>query len=268
MPKKNRPHGHYCKICGQYKANEKFSGKNHATHICKACSGLSAAEKTEKMTMHRLSSFPMRRLSDSEKKWLANCIQDKRPKVAAMAQEVYNICFPYARRNAMKKQLLVNTLIFEIHTEVCDEYGDFHMANQRFTADRKSHILTIQNFDTDKPEQSIMIDDGDMTKLLHWSVHTLEIFMWEQDYPLSPAGITDIDLRPDTDVFIGENELPYVDLDSEPYWHVHVEYANHAIQDTACYEEYFPDKPKELYDALLEYFQPVEIDFCDFGEME
>ncbi len=27
MSKKKRPHGHYCKICGEYKANEKFSGK-------------------------------------------------------------------------------------------------------------------------------------------------------------------------------------------------------------------------------------------------
>ena len=25
--KKKRPHGHYCKICREYKANEKFSGK-------------------------------------------------------------------------------------------------------------------------------------------------------------------------------------------------------------------------------------------------
>ena len=30
--KSDRPHGHYCKICGEYKANEKFSGKGHATH--------------------------------------------------------------------------------------------------------------------------------------------------------------------------------------------------------------------------------------------
>ena len=30
--------GHYCRICGQHKANEKFSGKGHATHVCKACS--------------------------------------------------------------------------------------------------------------------------------------------------------------------------------------------------------------------------------------
>ncbi|MFG6324752.1 MAG: hypothetical protein K1W41_26530 [Lachnospiraceae bacterium] len=55
--KKNRPHGHYCKICGEYKANEKFSGKGHAAHICKACSRLSAAEKAAVMDMNQLMSF-------------------------------------------------------------------------------------------------------------------------------------------------------------------------------------------------------------------
>lgn len=29
--------GYYCRICGEYKANEKFNGKGHAQHICKAC---------------------------------------------------------------------------------------------------------------------------------------------------------------------------------------------------------------------------------------
>ncbi len=38
----NRPpgkkrHGHYCWKCGRYRANEKFSGKGHAKHICKEC---------------------------------------------------------------------------------------------------------------------------------------------------------------------------------------------------------------------------------------
>ncbi|MBP6491342.1 MAG: hypothetical protein KA282_00080 [Clostridia bacterium] len=32
-----KPHGHYCRICGQRKANEKFSGRGHAVHICMAC---------------------------------------------------------------------------------------------------------------------------------------------------------------------------------------------------------------------------------------
>lgn len=103
MPKKNRPHGHYCKICGQYKANEKFSGKGHTAHICKSCSHLSAADKAEAMTMNRLMNLPMRRLSDSEKKWLQNRVHDKRPEVAALAWEVYKERFPHAERNTMKK---------------------------------------------------------------------------------------------------------------------------------------------------------------------
>lgn len=37
MAKKKKQQGHYCRICGEYKANEKFSGKGHAQHICKTC---------------------------------------------------------------------------------------------------------------------------------------------------------------------------------------------------------------------------------------
>jgi 3-methyladenine DNA glycosylase AlkD len=29
--------GHYCHVCGRRRANEKFSGKDHARHICKDC---------------------------------------------------------------------------------------------------------------------------------------------------------------------------------------------------------------------------------------
>jgi len=45
MAKKKQP-GHYCKICGERKANEKFTGKGHAAHICKACQSLPATEQT------------------------------------------------------------------------------------------------------------------------------------------------------------------------------------------------------------------------------
>ena len=99
------PHGHYCKICGEYKANEKFSGKGHAAHICKACSRLSAAEKAETQTITRLMNFPMGRLSANDKTWLENRLHDHRPEVAELAREVYNIHFPYAERNARKNSL-------------------------------------------------------------------------------------------------------------------------------------------------------------------
>jgi len=43
--------GHYCKICGKSRPNEKFSGKGHKNHICKACSKLPREQiaKTEQM---------------------------------------------------------------------------------------------------------------------------------------------------------------------------------------------------------------------------
>lgn len=82
--KKKRPQGHYCKICGQYKANEKFSGKGHAAHICKVCSRLSAAEKSEAVAVNRLMELPFRYLSESDKNGLENRIHDNRPEVAVI----------------------------------------------------------------------------------------------------------------------------------------------------------------------------------------
>lgn len=40
MAKKKKQQEYYCRICGEYKANEKFSGKGHARHICKECQSL------------------------------------------------------------------------------------------------------------------------------------------------------------------------------------------------------------------------------------
>ena len=43
--------GHYCKVCGEYKANEKFSGKGRAAHICKTCAALPPEKQAEEMTL-------------------------------------------------------------------------------------------------------------------------------------------------------------------------------------------------------------------------
>jgi len=261
--KKNRPHGHYCKICGEYKANEKFSGKGHAAHICRACSRLSAAEKAAAMDRNRLMNFPMRRLSDSEKKWLEAKMHDKSQEVADTAKEVYHICFPYAERNAMKKQLVINTLSFEVHTEIYDGYGDMEMADRRFTIDRKNRVLTMTDFHADDGEQSVTLEGGQMAKLLRYIVHTLEIFMWEQDYSLLPDKDDFlIDLFPEDNLVVDDLENNAEDMINEqegsPFWQVQVEYSNHIVQDISSYDDYLPDRPEELYFSLLEYFEPED----------
>jgi len=276
------PHGHYCKICGEYKANEKFSGKGHAAHIRKACSKLSAAEKAEAMTMNRLMNFPMGRLSESDKKWLENRVHDRRPAVAELAKEVYNLHFPYAERNRRKKQLIINTLTFEIHTEVFDEYGDEIPVNKCFTADRISRILTMTDYDGDGVEQSMVLDGKKMSTLLRWVVHSLEIFMWPEDYDLTPSRNSIppyFDLLPeywpdedweDEDEEADENFLDEDTSTPEPEgdtsWCVKIEYANHTTQDIVSYQDYLADRPEELYFAMLEYFEPETDDFD--GEYE
>ncbi|GHV19284.1 hypothetical protein FACS1894169_16160 [Bacteroidia bacterium] len=45
--KKKQHRGHYCRICGDYKPNEKFGGRGHAKHICKECDALPQERKNE-----------------------------------------------------------------------------------------------------------------------------------------------------------------------------------------------------------------------------
>ena len=88
--------GHYCKICGEYKSNEKFSGKGHAAHICKTCASLPPEKKSEMAAMNRLLNLPWR-LSKEQISWLKKKMHDKRPDIRALAKEQYEMRFSPAR---------------------------------------------------------------------------------------------------------------------------------------------------------------------------
>lgn len=53
------------------------------------------------------------------------CWPDRCPEATELVWEVYNLHFPYAECSARKKQLLINTLVFEQNnTTIYDEFGD------------------------------------------------------------------------------------------------------------------------------------------------
>lgn len=268
--KRGRPQGHYCRVCGEYKANEKFSGKGHAAHICKTCSRLSAAEQAEAMALNRLMNLPMGRLSPSDRGWLENRLHDQRPEVASLAKDVYNLHFPYAERNTRKKRLTINTLDFELHTVLFDMYGDELPINQLFSADRASHVLTMTNFDTDGAEQSMELDGGKMSTLLRWVVHSLEIFMWSEDYDLDPEALSeyDVDDLDDWDEEVDDNSqfenAALAEPEREASWRIRIEYTDHTTQEIVSYQDNLGDRPEELYLTLLEYFEPEEDEFGEY----
>lgn len=82
--------GHFCKVCGEYRANEKFSGRGHAAHICKSCASLPPAQQQIALTrLAHLTDY----LSKADFIWLKNRLKDHRPAVRQAAQEIYNLHF-------------------------------------------------------------------------------------------------------------------------------------------------------------------------------
>ncbi len=77
--------GHYCKVCDQYKANEKFSGKGHNNHICKSCSELTQIQRNEKTRISKIEKIQLSGffMSKENQGLLKRYVKDKRYNEAA-----------------------------------------------------------------------------------------------------------------------------------------------------------------------------------------
>lgn len=124
----------------------------------------------------------------------------------------------------------------------------------------------MTDFQAGGGEKSVTLEGGQMAKLLRYIVHTLEIFMWEQDYCLNPDEddfFTDI--LPGEDFYMDDLEENGKALQAEPEgspsWQVRVEYSSHTVQDISSYNAYLPERPEELYLSLMEYFEPEDEEF-------
>ncbi|TYQ15264.1 UNVERIFIED_CONTAM: hypothetical protein Cloal_1698 [Acetivibrio alkalicellulosi] len=89
MAKKKRFKGHYCKVCDSYIANERFSGKGHARHICKKCSKLPIEEQHEQINLNRIFSlYRYSNLSKVNRIKLEKFLGNKSKKVREAAREM------------------------------------------------------------------------------------------------------------------------------------------------------------------------------------
>ena len=51
---RKRQNGHYCWACDRMRANEKFSGRGHAQHLCKECARLGKEELAYRQAIRNL----------------------------------------------------------------------------------------------------------------------------------------------------------------------------------------------------------------------
>lgn len=247
----NKKHGHYCKVCGEYKSNERFSGSGHAAHICKKCAALPAAQRSETMILTKLWNLPWQ-LSTQQREWLKGLQNDSRPEVAAAAKELYADRFPYAARNVRKKQIHILHIEFTVCGEVIDEYGDVCCEDLHVILDRKEHTVTLRQ---ENETAQITLTGKEMRKLLNVIVNSYEVFCWEDDHGVSDTANTD-DLWEDEWEAESPDEaaLKEPGREDSPSWTVSVRYTNGEAQDMRGYDD-LPDRANELALELLALFE-------------
>ena len=91
---------HYCWICDRSRANEKFSGKGHARHICKDCARLPREERDRAQALRDIQSFLSQRNisagNTSRLKQLCKSPDERVQRQAAMILEVAKLA-PHER---------------------------------------------------------------------------------------------------------------------------------------------------------------------------
>lgn len=258
--------GHYCKVCGEYKANEKFSGKGHAAHICKKCASLPPEERSKQILMNRLLNLPWQ-LSKDQINWLKKLQKDRRPEVSALANGLFQARFPVAERNEKKKQLRLKHLELSVNGEMYDEYGDEYKLQAAFSVDQKKSTIQMRQ---EGIEQIVALPSKEMSGLLRWMVNSLEIFCWDEDYALTQEVEWDEELAEDWEAEdesdddspsnVSAQELSNdASPEKEPAWSLSIEYTNGTTQTMVSHTA-IHDRLSELIIELLSYFRPEDME--------
>ena len=124
MAKKKKYKGHYCKVCGEIKANEQFTGKGHTIHICKKCSKKNGAQQAEEIAINRIYKLvKYSNLSKQNRKMLEAYLHDRRENVRLASQEVMDMFTLGFRNNADNDE--ENIYFLDINEEdFCEDLED------------------------------------------------------------------------------------------------------------------------------------------------
>ena len=273
---------HYCWVCGQHKANEKFSGKGYANHMCKKCQSLPVAERNEMVAVRKAGNMGFRYLNEQEIKWLRKKMNAPRPDVREAAREAHSLKFPRYERNMIKKSLTARSLEFYINGEVWDEYGDNIHVHMRFFADETGVMRWIDyNAPPDDRETEISIGKPDAKKFLKSVVHHHDAVFWSDDLSDSDGDDYDFsdlyhDMLPghcsdfDNDTFDSRHDesgvIPVLEEEpdeKEPIWSLRLSLTKGIGEKVQTFYNQMHENPQDLFWDLMAWFEPETMDEMD-----
>lgn len=264
--RQHKPHGHFCKICGEYKANEKFSGKGHAAHICKPCAALPAAERSVRQTIRKIENMAFRYLNKSEIQWLRGKMNDSRLEVSAVAQEVHQMKFPHYALNQAKKELKAFALELYLHDTVWTGYGD-DLDVHAFVSLDDAGAFRFVDYNAPEAEREVQLslDPAEARRCLRYAVHELDAPFWYEDCDdtdLSEDPFPDLlpEYRPDfPDTEGTDGDEGPSDKGKEPLCTLHLSLNTGADKTLAFYHQ-TPEQAVELFWMLMAYLDDDDED--------
>ena len=267
----NQPHGHFCCVCGEHKANEKFSGRGHATHMCMQCHALPVAERNKMVAVRKAGNMAFRHLNEQEIKWLRKRMDDPRPEVREAAREAHGMKFPRYERNMIKKGLTAFSLELFIHGEVWNEWGDEVSVHMLVTMDDTGAIRRVDySAPEGERESEIVIDVKEARAFLKSVIHEYDALFWDEDLSDAESGGYDpyLDILPeyrpddDDDNEVDGDEPDEPPADRELVWSLCLELNNGEEKRIVFYNQ-MHDAPQELFRSLMEWFEPDNGDDYD-----
>jgi len=93
--------GHYCRICGRTRPNEKFSGKGHRIHICKECARMPKEKREAIEQKDEIFGFlKQSHISKKNVSRLKTLSGSPNPRIAELAGIVLEVALvkPYKKR--------------------------------------------------------------------------------------------------------------------------------------------------------------------------
>ena len=127
--------GHFCRICGRTRANEKFSGRGHRDHVCKDCQRMPREQRDRIERLDELWNFlDQSHISEKNVGRLKTLIAHPDAEVQKLAALIMDVArvHPYKRRRwrhvaTRHKDLFHRALALlgpDFFCEVLMDYGD------------------------------------------------------------------------------------------------------------------------------------------------
>ena len=242
--KKKKGEGHFCWVCGQHKAHEKFSGKGHANHMCKQCHGLPVTERNKMVAVRKAENMAHRYLNEQEIKWLRKKMNDPRQEVRDAARVAHGIKFPRYGRNTIKKGLTARSLEFYINGEVWDEWGDELAVHMRFIIPDNSGVVKRIDYTAPETEQETEVNIGHSAslKFLKAVIHQFDALFWHENLSGAEYEYTE--------------EPPAPPDDREPIWSLRLLLTKGMGESVQTFYSQMHEEPQDLFWSLMEFFEP------------